>query len=120
MHRGQRVATGRQVVEAVHTLDGLGGVFGRQPDELLHLGVQRRRVAGQCGQATVGGHGAGAGMAQDVGHLVGLEHEIDRHQDRAPARQRKAQGRKAVGVARQHGDLVPFAHADAVQARGQA
>jgi hypothetical protein len=42
-------------------------------------------------------------MAQDVGGLVGLEHEVDRHQHRAQPGERKAQRRKAVRVARQQG-----------------
>jgi len=59
-------------------------------------------------------------VAQDVSDLFGLEHEVDRHHDRAPAGQRKAQRGKTVRVARQHRHLVALGHADAGQACGQA
>jgi hypothetical protein len=117
---GQRVGAGREFVEAVHAGHWLARVFRGQPEVLLDLGVQRRRRARQLGQPAVGGQGARARVAQDVGHLVGLEHEVDRHHHRAPAGQREAQRGKAVRVARQHGHLVALGHADARQARGQA
>ena len=97
---------GGQLVEAGHAGHWLARVFRRQPDEVLHLRVQRGGGAGQIGQTGIGGQGPGTGVAQDVGHFVGLEHEVDRHQHRAQPRQREAQRREAVRVARQHGHLV--------------
>ncbi len=119
-HLGQGIGAGGEFVEGVHASHRLARVFAGQPDELLDLRFQRRGFARKPGQAAVGGEGAGAGVAQDVGHLVGLEHEVDRHQHRATAGQRKAQRGKTVRVARQHGHLVAFANADAEQPGGQA
>jgi hypothetical protein len=68
--------------------------------------VQRRGAARQLGQPAVGGQHLGPRVPQDVGDLFGLEHEVDRHQHRAQARQREAQGREGVAVARQHGDAA--------------
>ncbi|MCY1534985.1 hypothetical protein D9M68_703710 [compost metagenome] len=119
-HLGQRVCAGGEVVKAVHGGVGLARVFAGQPDESLHHGVQGSSIARQRGQAAVGGQGPGARVAQDVGNLVGLEHEVDRHQHRAAARQGEAQRCEAVGIARQNGHLVPLIHAQASQTRGQA
>ncbi len=119
-HLGQRLGAGGQVVEAVHGRVGLGGVFAGQPDEAFNGRLLRGGGAGQFGQAAVGGQGLGAGVAKDVGHLVGLEHEVDGHQHRAPARDGEAQRREAVRVARQHGHAVAFFHAQVGQAGGQA
>ena len=116
---GQRVGAGGEVVETVHVGGRLARVFAGQPEELFDLRFQRRGLARQPGQATVGGECAGARVAQDVRDLFGLEHEVDRHQHRAATGQREAQRGEAVRVARQHGDLVAFAHADLVQPRGQ-
>ncbi len=63
--------------------------------------VDRQRLEARAHQQR-----AGAGAAQDIGDLAGIEHEIDRYQHRAHARQREAHRRKGVRVARQDGDAV--------------
>ena len=103
---GQGIGAGCKVVKTEHARTGLAGIFRGQPDELLHLGVERRGRARQLRQAGVCRQSFGARMAQDVGHLFGLEHEIDGHQHRAQSRQGKTQSRKAVRVARQHGHAI--------------
>jgi hypothetical protein len=119
-HFGQGVGAGRQFVEAGHARCGLAGVLGGQPDEVLHRSIQGCGGTRQFSQAAVGGQRAGARMTQDVGHLVGLEHEVDRHQHCAQPRQRKAQGGKPVRVARQHRHAVALAHPTPGQPGGQA
>ena len=52
--------------------------------------------------------------------FVGLQHEVDRYQDGAQPRQRKAQRGKAVRVARQHGHAVATPDAALRQAGRQA
>ena len=108
--QGRRAAG--QLVKAVHGLRRLARLLGRNPDEFAHLGLQRGRGPGQFGQAAVGGQEARSRVAQDESHLVGLEHEVDRHQHRTEARQRKAQRGKAVRVARQNGDALALRHAE--------
>jgi hypothetical protein len=55
-------------------------------------------------------------VLEDVAGLAGSEHEVDRHQHRAQARQREAQRGEAMRVARQHGHAVALGHAAARQA----
>ena len=117
---GQGIGAGCEVVKSEHARSGLAGIFRGQPDELLHLGVERRSSARQLGQARVSGQGLGACMPQDVGHFFGLEHEIDGHQHRPQARQGKPQSRKAVRVARQHGHPIGGVNAVARQARRES
>jgi hypothetical protein len=78
-----------------------GAVFAGQPEQRSTRcpGPRRHGPArpGRCPPPAA----SRAGMAQDVGGLVGVEHEVDRHHHRAQARQRKAQRGEAVRVARQ-------------------
>jgi hypothetical protein len=59
-------------------------------------------------------------MAQDVGRLIGVEHEVDRHQHRAQPGQCKTQRSKTMRVARQHAHMLALGHALGLQAGGQA
>lgn len=78
LHLGQNIGASRQHIKVVHARHRLARVFGGQPDELLHLCVELGGSLRQLGQATVGGQRLGTCMAQDVSHLVCLEHEVDR------------------------------------------
>ena len=117
---GQGVGAGGQVVKARHAAHRLARVFAGQPDEVFYFSIHSCRRLPQWGQTRIGGQSLGAGVAQDVGHLVGLQHEVDRHQDGAQPRQRKAQRGKAVRVARQHRHAVATPDAALRQAGRQA
>ena len=88
--------------------------------EILHGGVERLRRARQRGEAAVGGQHRRAGMAQDIGDFLGLQHEIDRHQHRAEPRQRKPHRHKGVRVARQHRHARALGDAALGEAGGHA
>ena len=107
----QGVGASGQGFQVVHAGHGFARVLRRHPNETLDLGVQGGRSLCQFRQATVRGQGLSARMAQDVGHLVGIEHEVDRHHDRTAPCQCKAQGGKSMRVAGQHRHLVALSHA---------
>ena len=66
----------------------------------------RRGLAGDRRHAAVAGEHARAGMVEDEGDVVRLQHEVDRNHHGAEAHERVAQRDEAVGVAREHGDPV--------------
>jgi hypothetical protein len=106
-----------ELLEGRHPGHRLRRLLRGQPHELLHGGVQRRGAAGGLGQAGIGGQRLRlrVRVPQDVSHLFGLEHEVDRHQHRAQAGQRETQCHERVRVAGQHGHPAGVAHAQARQ-----
>ncbi len=104
-----------QRLEGNHALAGLCGYLARQPDELLDGRSFRGRRARQLREARIGAQHARPRVTQDVGQLVGIQHEVDRHQHRAGARDRKAHRDEGMRVAREYRDLVAHADADAAQ-----
>ena len=59
------------------------------------------------------------GVGEDEIDLVGIEHEVDRHQDRADPRHREAQRGEAVRIARQHRDAIALRNAKREQAASE-
>ena len=111
---------GQKLVEGDHAGHRRGLLLRRQPDELAHLGAERGGGARHLGEAGIGRQHFGAGVLEDEGRLLRLEHEIDRHQHGAEPRQRKAQRREGMAVARQDGDPGTLTNAARGKARGQA
>ncbi len=88
--------------------------FGRP-----EAGPQRHRVArrgagerlvGHAGQGRLDQHAGRAGVLDDVGHLVRLEHEVDRNRQRPQLGQREVGHDEGVGVVREDRDPVALAH----------
>ena len=104
LHRRRLGRIGQKLVEGDHAGRRRGLLLRRQPDELAHLGAERGGGARDLGEAGVGREHFGAGVLEDEGRLLRLEHEIDRHQHGAEPRQREPQRREGVGIARQDGD----------------
>ncbi len=63
---------------------------------------------------------AGAAVVDDVGEVVGGEAVVDGDEDRAELRNRVEGFELGMGVGRDVGDAVAFAHAHALQRRGPA
>ena len=117
--RGVRMRRGHR--SAIMPAAGSLGLLGRQPDEIAHGGVERGCAArASAARPRVGGEHGCAGVPQDVGDFLGLQHEIDRHQHRAESRQRKPHRDKGVRVARQHRDARALGDAALCQTGGHA
>ena len=99
LHRRRLGGIGQQLVEGDHAGRRRGLFLRRQPDKLAHLGAERGGGARGLGEAGVGRQHFGAGVLEDEGRLLRLEHEVDRHQHGAEPRQRKTQ------APRRHGEL---------------
>ncbi len=95
-------------------------LFRWQPQQPLDARVARRGVLAERRQAAVDRQQPRAGVAQDVGGLVGVEHEVHRHQHGPQSCEGKSQGCKAMRVARQHRDPIAPGHTLRVQPSGQA
>ena len=102
---------GDGVVVGEPVLDGVppGGRRGAgQADPAPH----RRAVADAEGlvdhrsQGVLGDDPGGAGVVEDEGHLVGVEHEVDRHRDRAEPGQGEVDDDELPAVVGEDGDAV--------------
>jgi len=60
------------------------------------------------------------GICQDEIDLVRIQHEVDRHEDRADPGDGKAQSREGVRIARQHRDTVALADSQPAQSPAEA
>jgi hypothetical protein len=116
-----RRAGGQQVVEARHAVGGApGAVLARQPKGTLDAGLLARRLGPDRLEAGAHQQRLRAGALEDEGDLVGVEHEVDRHQHRTHARQREADGGESVRIARQDRDAVAEGDAARRQRIGQS
>ena len=111
---------GQKFVESNHAGRGRRLLFRRQPNQLTHFGVERGRGARDIGETRIGRQKFRPGVPQDERRLFGLEHEVDRDQNCAEARQRKPQSCKGVRVARQNCDTSAFANPARAKAGGEA
>ena len=120
VHRRRWAGPSGQFIETHHAGCRHARLFRGQPDEVAHGGVERSGCARELGQPRVGGQHLRLGMAQDVGDLVRLEHEVDRYQHGAEPRQCEAHRREGVRVARQHCDARPLDDSATCQPGGNA
>ena len=96
-----------QRVEGQHSFGSAGrDVLAGQPDEALDLGVARRCLPAELDQVGPDREETRPGVAQDEAGLLGVEHEVDRHQDRAEPRQREPKRGERVRVAREDREAV--------------
>ena len=105
-HLDRNGRAGAKIREAQHVTFRLGLAFTGQADQALHRGVELRGLPAKRGQTGIDRQHAGARVTQYVGHFIGLQHEVDRHQHRTQPRQRKTQGRKSMRIAREDGDAL--------------
>ena len=109
---GRRLAARLDQSEDVdHALGGGRLFFRGQPQELARLRRAHGGGARDLRHSAVRGQHARAGMLEDEGDVVRLQHEVDGDHHGAEPHEGVAQHDEAMGVARKHGD--PVAPADA-------
>ena len=81
---------------------------------------ERGGLAPDLRHAAVAGEHARARVVENEGDVVGLQHEIDRHHDRAEPHQRVSQRHEAVRIAGENRDLVAAPDPARGEARGQS
>ena len=91
----------------------LGVGVGADHEAVLGLHVAERVV-----ELGVDQQHRGAGVLDDVAHLVGIQTEVDGHEDAAVAAHAPERAQQARRVLRDHGDPFTLADAEAVEAGG--
>ena len=119
LRRWQGVLACTQRLEVGHALRTVRRVLRRYPDKRRHARLHLRRLTRGRTQRRVGYQGTCTRVAQDIGDLVALQHEVDRHQHRPHAGQSKTHRDKAMRIARQHGNAVSRAYPGCEQPRSQ-
>src|SRR5271154_727872 len=108
-----------KLIETEHVGLRLARLFGGEPDQMLDDASKLARRARDRRETGIGSQPSRTGMAQDIGDLFRLQHEIDRRQHRADPGKRKAHRSKGVRIARENREPLALANPTLREARGE-